>query len=354
MDIKTFLTKYGLRADEFLDEFFLDKKKKAKKISPIAVQMLDLYREHLRGGKKARGALMVLGYQLAGGKEGKKILKASLFLEIMHSFLLIHDDVMDKALLRRGRATPEVFYQKLSKKKNFSGDQKHFALSMTIDLGDLGVFLAQEALTESGFSKEKLFDCQREANLIYQKVAFGQALDIFGEKQGQFDENYVLKIHQLKTADYSVSGPLRLGAILAGAPKELLGNLTDYGLKLGIAFQIQDDYLGVFGDEKTLGKEIGSDIKEGKATLLILRAKKGASQKQRDFLKRTYGKNNLSRKEIDQVRIIFQETGADRFSLERAEKLTKEAKKSINKITKDKQKRVLLEQLADYMIKRNK
>ena len=354
MDIKTFLIEYGSQADRFLDDFFSDKKKEAKKISSIATQMLDLYQEHLRGGKKARGALMVLGYQLAGGKERKKILKASLFLEIMHSFLLIHDDVMDKALLRRGKPTPEIFYQKLSQKKNFSGDQKHFALSMTIDLGDLGVFLAQEALVESGFSKDRLFDCQREANLIYQKVVFGQALDIFGEKQDQFGEDYVLKIHRLKTADYSISGPLRLGAILAGAPKELLSNLTDYGLKLGIAFQIQDDYLGVFGDEKTLGKEVGSDIKEGKATLLILKAKQKADQKQRDFLRQTYGKSHLSRGEIDQVRAIFQETKADQFSLKKATKLTEVAKKSINKITRNKQKRVLLEQLADYMIKRNK
>ncbi len=354
MRLKSFLADYSQQADQLLDRFFQVKKKQAETISPLAVQMLDLYQDHLRGGKKARGALMVLGYQIAKGKETNKIFKASLFLEMIHSFLLIHDDVMDKALLRRGRQTPEVFYQKLADKKNFKGDKKHFALSMAIDLGDLGMFLAQEALFDSGFTKDRLFDCQKEANLVFQQVAFGQALDIFGEKKGKFSQDYVLKIHKLKTADYSVSGPLRLGAILAGGNNSLLENLTDYGLNLGIAFQIQDDYLGAFGDEKVLGKETGQDIKEGKATLLILKAKQKASRQERDFLEKTYGKKDISRSEIDRIKEIFIKTGADKYSLQKASQLVTEAKIVVDKITTDKNKRGLLEQLADYMVKRNR
>jgi len=354
MELKDFLTDYAQTADQLLDQFFEDKKAEARKISPVAVQMLDLYQEHLSGGKKTRGALMVLGYQLAGGKEQEKILKASLFLEVMHSFLLIHDDVMDKALVRRGKQTPEVFYQQLFEKQKLKGDKKHFALSMAVDLGDLGVFLAQEALFDSGFSKEKIFACQAQANLMYQQVAFGQALDIFAEKKKQLEESDIFKIHRLKTADYSVAGPLRLGALLAGSHKKLLDNMAIFGLNLGIAFQIHDDFLGVFGKARALGKEVGSDIKEGKATLLILQARKKANKKQKQFLAKAYGRADITRKEIDGIRKIFKQTGADKYSLEKTDELVKKAKAVIDKITKEKEKRVLLSQLADYMVKREK
>lgn len=354
MDAKTYLVNYAKKADKYLDRFFAEKKKEAVKISPICAQMIDVYRDHLRGGKKARGALMVLGYLLAGGKTDTKIYRASIFPEIIQSFLLIHDDVIDRDLTRRGKATPQAFYTSLHQKRKFPGDTSHFGLSMAVVLGDLGIFLAQGALWESGFSKEKIFNVLELTNKVYQKVALGQALDVFGEASGKFSERYVLQIHRFKTAEYSVSAPLQFGAILAKPKKRLLKNLNNYGQSIGVAFQLHDDVLGLFGDEKVIGKPVGSDIKEGKVTLLVVKALEKANREDKAFLKKTYGREDISSREVRRIQGIVKKTDSLTYSLETAKKLVKKGKKYIPKITSDSELQNILIQFADFMIKREK
>jgi len=355
MKARAYLRDYVLKADFYLDKFFEKKRKEATKISPICLQMVDLYHQHLQGGKKARGALMVLGYLLAGGKKNDKIYRASLYPEIIQSFLLIHDDVMDQDLLRRGKPTPEAIYTSWCRKKKFQSDPCHFGLSMAIDLGDLGQFLALEALGQSGFGKEKIFDVLKEASLVYQKVAFGQALDVFGEASGKFNEDYVFLIHLFKTAEYSVSAPLKFGAILAGASKAYLSYLDDYGRSIGIAFQLQDDILGLYGEEKKIGKESGArDIKAGKVTLLIVKALERAKPEEKEFLKKVYGQKKVTDKQVKEIQKIVQKSGALAYSQKQAQKLVRRGKRFIPQITPNLEYQETLSSLADFMIERKK
>ncbi|MGB9911502.1 MAG: polyprenyl synthetase family protein [Microgenomates group bacterium] len=355
MKFSHYLTSYINSAKPLLDDFFEEQKNEAEKISPLAGEMIDYYRNFMEGGKMIRGMLTKLGYEIAGGKEEEKILWVSLYPEIIHSFLLIHDDIMDEDEIRRGKPTAHLYYAFLGRKKYHLKDASHYGLSMAIDLGDLGNYLAGEALLKSNFPPEKILALIKLANRIFLDTAFGQALDITGEAKKNWSKNYILKIFLFKTARYSVVGPLQFGAVLANANKKFLNAFKNYGEAVGIAFQIQDDILGMFGEEEIVGKDTGKrDIKEGKLTLLIEEAQKRASPEQKLFLKRVYGKRDISSKEVKEVKEIIINTGALEYCQKYAQKLVEKGKKFIPQITPLKDFQEVLETFADFVIERKK
>lgn len=294
-----------------------------------------------KGGKKIRGALINLGYKIAGGKS-KAILDIAAAYEIFHTSILAHDDVIDQSPIRRGR--PSLY-------RVLGGG--HHGISQTISLGDLGFFLATKIISQSDFAdKEKIYALEYFAKTTID-TALGEMLDVelpYLDKKRQ--EKDVLTIMKYKTARYSISSPLQLGAILAGASKEMIRVLGEFGESLGIAFQIQDDILGVFGDEEELGKSNKSDIEEGKNTLLIVEALKKATPKQKKHLHKYYGNSTLSIPGLKVVREIFQETKALEYAQKQAIKYTSQAKKVIPGITKEATMSKLLEQMAEYLVER--
>jgi geranylgeranyl diphosphate synthase type I len=185
------------------------------------------------------------------------------------------------------------------------------------------------------------------------KTAAGQMLDVeVSLKRNGFDEQDSIKISHYKTAHYTIIGPMQLGAILAGAEGELLEKIEEFGKNLGIAFQIQDDILGVFGDEKTLGKSVTSDVEEGKNTLLISHALKHADTKQKAFLEMHYGKGELTEENFAKLKQILETTGALDYSRQKAVKYVSLAKQVIPELTGNKQHVQLLSELADFLINR--
>lgn len=302
------------------------------------------------GGKKIRGALINLGYQLAGGKS-EGILDVAAAYEIFHTSILSHDDVIDQSPIRRGR--PSLY-------RALGGG--HHGISQTISLGDMGFFLASKIISQSDFEdKKKVLALEYFAKTTID-TALGELLDVelpYLDKKRQ--ESDVLVIMKYKTARYSVSSPLQLGAILAcpsgrraGADGRMLGLLGRFGESLGIAFQIKDDILGVFGEEEELGKSNKSDIEEGKNTLLIVRALNYATPKQKKLLHKFYGQGTLSKRGLEQVRKIFEETKALTYAQKQAVKYVTLAKKSIPGLTKDTKMSTLLEQMSEYLVERNK
>lgn len=295
------------------------------------------------GGKKIRGALINLGYQIAG-ESSEAILDVAAAYEIFHTSILAHDDVIDQSPIRRGR--PSLY-------RVLGGG--HHGISQTISLGDLGFFLASKIISGSDFAdKKKVLALEYFAKTTID-TALGEMLDVelpYLDKKRQ--EKDVLVIMKYKTARYSVSSPLQLGAILAGGNQKLTKDLGVFGESLGIAFQIQDDILGVFGDEKELGKSNKSDIEEGKNTLLIVEALKKATPKQKKQLHKYYGSGTLSVSGLKIVREIFQETKALNYAQKQADKYITLAKKSIPGLTKDFKMSTLLEQMSEYLVERNK
>ena len=351
MDAASYLKDYARKTESILDALFRDREKEAAIISPITAEMMRIYRKFM-GGKGIRGALTKLGYECFGGKNEKAILKASLMVEITHSFVLIHDDIMDQDNLRRGMSTIHVQYENFHKKRYQRGEAKHYGMSMAIDLGDTGLVISHLILVDSEFSseiKERVLRCFNQTLL---NTAFGQAIDLGYELSKKIGEKDVFRVHHYKTANYTITGPLQYGALFAGASDEETGRIEKYGLPVGIAFQLRDDELGLFSNEKTLGKPIGGDVKENKNTILHLKALEWAKGKEKEFIKYAYGNRSLTAREIERVRKITIKTGALAYSQKTARDLVEQGKKFIPQITSSPKWQKMLSGMADLMIER--
>ena len=210
------------------------------------------------GGKRVRPRLALLGAQVFGGDE-QLVLPAALALEVFHNFTLLHDDVMDKAVVRRGRPTVHVKW-----------DENTAILS-----GDQMLIEAYKLLSE--VREDKLAGVLRMFNKMATEICEGQQYDVDFEKREDVSIAEYMEMIRLKTS-VLLATALQIGAYIAGADEEGQRALYEYGINLGLAFQIQDDLLDCFGDPATFGKAIGGDIREGKKTFMWLtaRAKAGA------------------------------------------------------------------------------
>ncbi|MDO8570405.1 MAG: polyprenyl synthetase family protein [Candidatus Daviesbacteria bacterium] len=339
-----YLIKYNKDLKPIIDATFDKEQIAVGKIVPMAGDMINDYKKFLSGGKKLRGCEIFLGYQMFAGMNKEEGLLASLTIEIIHSFLLMHDDVMDQDDLRRGEPTIHKKYA-----KHF-GD--HYGESMAITLGDEGMFWAYRILNSLHFSRANMSKASEFLSQVLLEVGIGQALDITYEEQHKFSEEAVLQIHRYKTAEYTISGPLSVGAILAGADEKKLKAIKDFGIPVGIAFQIRDDELGMFSTEEELGKPVDSDLKEGKVTLLIVKALEFASVEDKKFLQSAHGNQKLTKEEVERVRTIIINSGAFAYSQKAARDLVEEGKKFIPEITDNIVYQKLLVQLADFVIER--
>ncbi len=342
----SYIQEYNQDLQSVLDGVFDKEVKRVGEIVPMASQMALDYKHFLEGGKKLRGCEIFLGYQMFGGKETNTGLLASLVIEIIHSFLLMHDDFMDQDDLRRGQPTMHKKYA-----EQFG---LHYGQSMAINLGDEGCFFAMSLLNSLDLPRERLSKATEFLSQMLFEVGIGQALDITYENEKEFLEEKVLKVHRYKTAEYTIPGPITIGAILAGVDDEkILQAIKDFGIPVGIAFQLRDDELGMFSTEEELGKPVDSDIKEGKLTLLIVKTLENVSGDDLEFLKKAYGSKNLSLEEVERIRQIIKETGALEYSQKKSRELVEEGKKFIPKITADPKYQKLLVELADFCVERH-
>jgi geranylgeranyl diphosphate synthase type I len=353
MEAKAYLKDYIEKTTPILDSFFKAEEKKAAQISPITAEMMRIYRRFM-GGKNIRGSLTKLGYECFGGKNEKAILKASLMVEITHAWILMHDDIMDKDVLRRGMPTIHVQYRKLHQKRYKKGEADHYGNCMALDIGDTGFALSHLILANCDFSNQIKIKVLRRFDEQLLMTAHGQALDVTYELMDKLGEEEVMRVHQYKTAHYTITGPLQYGALFTDADEKEIGKIEKYGLPVGIAFQLRDDELGLFSDEKTLGKPIGSDVKENKNTILHLKALEWAKGKDKEFVKKSYGNRDLTKKELERVRRITQKTGALDYSQKMGRRLVEKGKKFVPQITSDPELQDTLYKMADFMIEREK
>ncbi len=350
MDAKTYLKEYAGKADIFLDNFFDKKIKEVAEIGKssrgvsIAVDMLTRYKKFSKGGKKLRGALIQLGYEMAG-KNKKEVLEASLSIEVIHSFLLMHDDIEDEDSIRRGAPTIHKQYEEKL-------EDPHYGVSMGINTGDLGAYLGMELLLNSKLRQANKVKAGIYLSHLLQRVAYGQGLDTTYEKMKNPKEADVMQVHLHKTSIYTIGGPLKIGAILAGVKDDVVKNIEKFGEPVGIAFQLRDDELGLFSDENTLGKPIGGDVREGKNTILRIKAIELSKADDKKFLIWAYGNKKITKKDVKKVQTITQKGGALDYSQQLARKLIEEGTKYIPKISKDKNYQDLLLDFANLVINR--
>jgi geranylgeranyl diphosphate synthase type I len=218
------------------------------------------------GGKRLRPELLAWGYRAGGRELDDAVVRAAASLELLHTFALIQDDVMDDSPTRRGRPASHV---NLAAEAEIAPER--FGASAAILLGDLSLIWADRLLLESGVPSERLARGLSVYNEMRTEVTLGQYLDVLAAHSRRVTEEQALTVNHYKTASYTVQRPIQLGLALAGAPDELVRSVSAYAIPAGVAFQLRDDVLGAFGDPVVTGKPSGQDLRERKPTWLWAR-----------------------------------------------------------------------------------
>ncbi len=348
------LKKFKKDFEPHLEAYFAEKIRQAGEIDVIAEEAVTMIRDYtLAGGKRIRPAFLYFGYLAAGGKEKEKIMKVAPSVELLHSFLLIHDDIIDRDATRHGVDTLHEKFKKMARKYKIRKDYEHFGNSMALIAGDMAASMACDIIFNSDFPDEVVMQALDKLQKIVFVTIPGEMIDVIMSYSGEANEEQILKMHEGKTARYTFEGPLQLGCLLAECDDELLGQFSKYALPLGKAFQIRDDILGIFGNEEKLGKPVGSDILEGKQTLLVLKALEFSGREEKKLIKELLGKNSLNKNEIESFRSIIKSTGSLQYSENLARKFAEEAKTALSEIKfKSRKAEIFLRDIADYIVRR--
>jgi len=349
--VKDTIKRHKEQIDKELKDFLEERLERSDAISPVARELMEHIIEfNLRGGKRIRPILVIFGYKACGGVS-PDIIKAALAVELMESFLLIHDDIMDQDELRRGYLTlHRVFENKCS--RSFCTDSKRYGESMAILAGDILAILGSEAIINSHFPINNKLNAIDKFNRAVVNTCIGQAMDIRISCDPKATVQDIEKMYELKTAVYTLEAPLHIGALLAGATKTQLRCLSKYAIPLGKAFQLQDDILGLYGSRERIGKPVGSDIREGKKTLLIMSAMEMAEKKHADYIRKCLGSKSLTLHQLEKVRLMVRECGALEKTQSMAKIHVEEAKAALRaNLNKNAQKFLLA--LADYIVNRD-
>jgi geranylgeranyl diphosphate synthase type I len=348
MRFKDFLHDFAKQIDTELESFFTIWSKDIEHVSKRLVPLTDSFIEACSGGKRIRGALVMLGYEMGSDiseRESnfeREIVRAAAAYEVFQTAILAHDDVIDKSVLRRGRPS---LYTKLG--------GKHDGVSKAICLGDIGFFLAFKMLEDCDFPVEVRMKAMKIFSKGMLDTGIGELLDVemVQNKGKSIALEDILTLYNYKTAKYTFSAPLAIGASLAGVPERQIVTLKKFGQNLGIAFQIKDDINDIFMSKKYLGKEQGGDIREGKLTLTYLYALENVTSSQSKILKEYYGKSFIDDVELEMVKKVFIECGALEYSNYMAEKYRGMAKESITEISVSKKYKDMLFEMSEYLVK---
>ena len=292
-------------------------------------------------GKLIRGFLIALGYKIL--KEDFEFsYNLSLAYELFQTSILIHDDIIDNDNLRRGKDT--IHFSNFKKYKSLNeADAKKTSESIAICIGDYGFFKVNEIIIKNYINNPNFSKLYSYYNDIVLKTIEGELIDVVLSFEGKYKEikdleKNIMLVYKLKTAFYTIIGPLSLGLILAGIEDDKLEEIRKFGEKVGIGFQIQDDILGIYSD---MGKVIGSDIKEFKQTILYSYTVQNGKYKEELF--KYYGKENIGEMEINETRRIFKECGAYEYAVKLMNKYYDESLEILKNINwiKDEDKSIL-------------
>lgn len=240
-----------------------------------ARDFLTLVSTFVTGGKRFRALCTLLGYASTEAEPTDAVIDVAAGLELFHAAALVHDDIMDRSDTRRGRPSMHRAFEADLRSQGVTSNLEHFGVGAALLGGDMLLALSDELIT-SGIQAQvaTATTARREFNAMRRDVTLGQYLDILEEvawslRQGDGAQEQAIHVLTYKSAKYSIEAPLRIGAALGGASDTELDQLSAVGLPLGIAFQLRDDLLGVFGESEQTGKPVGDDLREGKRTVLI-------------------------------------------------------------------------------------
>ncbi|OKZ25698.1 MAG: isoprenyl synthetase [Prevotella sp. AG:487_50_53] len=286
------------------------------------------------GGKRIRPVLMMLTYELFRDNS-EDIIMPACAIETYHNYTLLHDDLMDNADLRRGHQTVH----------------KKWDANTAILSGDSMLVLAYQRMAQCDPAKLKpVLDLFSKTAL---EIGEGQQYDMDFEHRNDVTEDEYIEMIRLKTS-VLLACSMKIGAILADAPAADANNLYRFGEQVGLAFQLQDDYLDVYGDPSVFGKAIGGDIVSNKKTYMLINAMNRADSEQRRRLSEWIGAKDFdAREKIAAVRAIYDEIGIDRLALEKINHYFRQSRKYIDAVSVDRERKAELMNYVSVMMKRN-
>jgi geranylgeranyl diphosphate synthase type I len=317
-----------LRIDEFLSE----RNSELSAITPELAQLTNIAHDFLSGGKRFRALFCYWGWHAASGladdfdplanedasADLPGIVLAASALEMFHAAALVHDDIMDNSDTRRGLPAAHRLFEELHAEGRWTGSANDFGQSGALLLGDLLLGWSDELFDKgAGLLPERsaALAGRAEFNRMRTEVTAGQYLDILEEHSWSVhpEADALTRAHRVivyKSAKYSVEAPLAIGAALGGASLPQLAALRSFGLPLGVAYQLRDDLLGVFGDPDVTGKPAGDDLREGKRTVLIALARTRLPAHLRSLVDELLGDPGLDRQQVDMIRTVLRDCGA--------------------------------------------
>jgi geranylgeranyl diphosphate synthase type I len=304
------------------------------------------------GGKRLRPAFAYWGWRgtveavTGPAEDDSAVLRAVAALEFVHASALVHDDVMDGALTRRGRPATHVGFAGRHADESLTGDGETFGVGAAILVGDLALVWSDELLRRSGISAAALARARSVWDTMRTEVTAGQYLDLLRAAGGLPGAQGALTVARYKSAGYTVQRPLQLGAALAGAGPRAAEVYTAIGLPLGEAFQLRDDVLGVFGDPEVMGKSADDDLREGKRTLLVALAEEETDDDGRRLLDMCLGNPDCDAEELDALRRLIETTGARARVEQRIAEQTAQARAAIAEAPIAEEARAALDALA--------
>lgn len=299
--------------DVVLGRWFDLARRRAELLGPDYVALWDELRASTEGGKRFRPLMVLSAYTALGGEDREAAANVGAAFELLHTALIVHDDVIDRDFVRRGGPNLAGAYRDRALAAGASAeDAEHHGISAAVIAGDLALTGAYRMIERSGASdrvRGLLLEIMDEA--LFASAA-GELFDVdFAAAAEMPRVDDILSMERLKTAVYSFEGPLQAGGILAGASEETIVTLGDFGREIGIAYQIVDDLLGVFGHEAETGKTTIGDLREGKRTVLISYA---TSSEHFVEVQHLVGKPDLADHEAERVREALIASGAKEFA----------------------------------------
>jgi geranylgeranyl diphosphate synthase type I len=327
---KETLSKLAIEVNERLERYWNEEIEKdfgfeRSQVELVRQAMLHAKEHNLRSAKRLRASFVYYGYLLGGEIPNDEVWKVMEGVELVQTALLMHDDFMDRDKVRRGLPTTHEYFAK--------GDS-HYGDSMAVNIGDLVLCLGYERVLECELDKNKVLSVARVLMRHIAETALGQMYDITLPKLGELTEDKVLAVHRTKTSIYTFQNPLIMGAELAGLSEDVKDVLKEYAQKGGVAFQLQDDILGMYGDEEKTGKSANSDLLQGKCTLLISKTLELGNEQEKESIYRAWGNKEASEEEIEGASKAVKESGAYEYSVNKAKELAQEAKKEVEKLEK--------------------
>ncbi len=302
------------------------------------------------GGKLLRGCVLCFSYEaFSGRKPGSAVLDAAVALELTHSALLIHDDIMDRDDMRRGRPSMHRQYLLAAQRENLS-EPGRFGTNMALAGGDAALFMAFELLgkarAKASGADHRFYDLFISQLL---ETCAGQMQDVYMEARPSMpSKRQIYALMQSKTAAYTLALPLTMGAAMAGQPASVIRQLKSVGIAGGTIFQIRDDELGALGDPAKTGKPVGADIKEGKKTLLYHYLMKSCKESERKKLAAIFGNPAATPDDILYVQKLTRRHGVPRLLAQEVKTLQKQASDHLAGLPVDATYRKELRQLINF------